>query len=74
MHINYKQDEFSLKNIIKKHTTPIDQNKKNQIIYYKKFKTANLIFKNNKTEEKKKKSKLENRRHLKNTSRKCAVF
>lgn len=47
MHGNYKQNEFSLRNITKKYTTPVNKNKKIKLInYYKKFKTTNLIIDN----------------------------
>ena len=52
---NYKQDETSIKNIIKKYVTPKDPSRYiKPIIYYKKQKTANLIIKNNTGQSKEK--------------------
>ena len=46
-HINYKIDENILKNLIHKNVLPIDPIKKVRlIIYFKKFKTSNLIISN----------------------------
>ena len=47
MHYNYKLDEKAITNIIKRHIKPIEKQKINNIIYYTKFKTSNLIVKNN---------------------------
>ena len=46
-HPNYKQDETAIKNIFKQNvTTTSDDHNLNLIIYYKKFKTANILIKN----------------------------
>ena len=48
MHPNYIKDEKALTNIIRRYITPTDPNKHLRfIIYYKKFKTANLVINNN---------------------------
>ena len=48
MHNNYKLDEQAITNIIKRHFKPIEKQKQTKfIIYYTKFKTSNLIVKNN---------------------------
>ena len=48
MHYNYKLDEQAITNIIKRHMKPIKKQKQIKlIIYYTKFKTLNLIVKNN---------------------------
>lgn len=43
MHVNYKQGEFNLRNIIEKYTIVDQYMKFKFIIYYKEFKTANHI-------------------------------
>ena len=46
MHYNYKSDEKILKTLIQRNILPTDPNKKIKlIIYYKKFKTSNLVIK-----------------------------
>ena len=48
MHYNYKSDEKILKTLIHRNILPTDPNKKIKlIIYYNKFKTSNLVIKNN---------------------------
>ena len=48
MHSNYKLDEQAITNIIKWHIKPIEKQKQMKlIIYFSKFKTSNLIVKNN---------------------------
>ena len=48
MHPNFKLDEKILKNIIHRYISPIDnKNKIRFIIYYKKFKTLNLVVNKN---------------------------
>ena len=48
MHYNYKLDEKILKTLIHRNILPIDPNKKIKlIIYYNKFKTLNLVIRNN---------------------------
>ena len=48
MHYSYKIDERAITNIIKRHIKPIKKQKNLKlIIYYSKFKTSNLIVKNN---------------------------
>ena len=48
MHYDYKLDEQAITNIIKRHIKPIEKQKQIKlIIYYNKFKTSNLIVKNN---------------------------
>ena len=48
MHFNYKSDEKILKTFIHRNILPTDPNKKIKlIIYYNKFKTSNLVIKNN---------------------------
>ena len=48
MHYNYKSDEKILKTLIHKNILPTDPNKKIKlIIYYNKFKTSNLVIRNN---------------------------
>ena len=48
MHYNYKSDEKILKTLIHRNTLPTDPNKKIKlIIYYNKFKTSNLVIRNN---------------------------
>ena len=48
MHYNYKSDEKILKSLIHKNILPTDPNKKIKlIIYYNKFKTSNLVIRNN---------------------------
>ena len=48
MHYNYKSDECEITNIIKRHIKPSEKQKLIKlIIYYTKFKTSNLIVKNN---------------------------
>ena len=47
MHNNYKIDEEAITNIIKRHIKPIEKQKQiKHIINYTKFKTSNLIVKN----------------------------
>ena len=46
MHYNYKSDEKILKTLIYKNILPTDPNKKIKLIYYK-FKTSNLVMRNN---------------------------
>ena len=54
-HQNYKVEEKSMKNIIKQNISPVDTNKKIKfIIYYRKFKTANLLLHNNPSKNKNK--------------------
>ena len=46
-HPNYKQDETAIKNILKQNATPASDNGKlNLIIYYRKFKTENILIRN----------------------------
>ena len=45
MHYNYKLDKQAITNIIKRHIKPIE--KQIKLIYYTRFKTSNLIVKNN---------------------------
>ena len=48
MHYNYESDEKILKTLIHKNILPTDPNKKKKlIIYYNKFKTSNLVIRNN---------------------------
>ena len=48
MHYNYKLDKQAITNIIKRHIRPIKKQKQIKlIIYFTKFKTSNLIVKNN---------------------------
>ena len=48
MHYNYELDENILKTLIQRNILPTEPNKKNElIIYYNKFKTSNLVIKNN---------------------------
>ena len=48
MHYNYKSDEKILKALIHKNILPTDPNKKIKlVIYYNKFKTSNLVIRNN---------------------------
>ena len=48
MHYNYKLDEQTITNIIKRHIKPIEKQKYiNLIMYYIKLKTSNPIVKNN---------------------------
>ena len=48
MHYNYKSDEKILKTLIHKSILPTDPNKKIKlVIYYNKFKTSNLVIRNN---------------------------
>ena len=49
MHYNYKSDEKILKTLIHRNILPTDPNKKIKliIIYYDKFKTSNLVIRNN---------------------------
>ena len=48
MHYNYKSDEKILKTLIHKNILPTDPNKKIKlVIYYNKFKTSNLVVRNN---------------------------
>ena len=47
MHYNYKSDEKILKTLIHKNILPTDPNKKIKLIYYNKFKTSNLVIRNN---------------------------
>ena len=50
MHYNYKSDEKILKTLIHENILATDPNKKIKlIIYYKKFKTSNLVIRNNST-------------------------
>ena len=50
MHYNYKSDERIMKTLIHKNILPTDPNKKIKlIIYYNKFKTSNLVIRNNST-------------------------
>ena len=47
MHYNYKSDEKILKTLIHRNILPTDSNKKIKlIIYYNKFKTSNLVIRN----------------------------
>ena len=44
IHYNYKLDEQTITNIIKRHIEPIEKQKQVKLfIYYTKFKTSNLI-------------------------------
>ena len=48
MHYNYKSDEKILKTLIHRIILPTDPNKKKKLIIYSdKFKTSNLVIKNN---------------------------
>ena len=48
MHYNYKSNEKIMKTLIHKNILPTDPNKKIKlIIYYNKFKTSNLVIRNN---------------------------
>ena len=48
MHYNYRSDEKILKTLIHKNILPTDPNKKIKlVIYYNKFKTSNLVIRNN---------------------------
>ena len=48
MHYNYKSNEKILKTLIHKNILPTDPNKKIKlVIYYNKFKTSNLVIRNN---------------------------
>ena len=48
MHYNYKSDEKIMKTLIHRNILPTDPNKKIKlIIYYNKFKTSNLVIRNN---------------------------
>ena len=47
IHYNYKSDEKILKTWIHRNILPTDPNKKIKLIYYNKFKTSNLVIKNN---------------------------
>ena len=47
MHYNYKSDEKILKTLIHRNILPTDPNKKIKLIYYNKFKTSNLVIRNN---------------------------
>ena len=48
MHYNYELNENILKTLIQRNILPTDPNKKiKPIIYYNKFKTSNLVIKNN---------------------------
>ena len=48
MHYNYKSDEKILKPLIFRNILPTDTNKKIKLtIYYNRFKTSNLVIKNN---------------------------
>ena len=47
MHYNYKSDEKIMKTLIHKNMLPTDPNKKIKLIYYNKFKTSNLVIRNN---------------------------
>ena len=48
MHYHYKLDKQAITNITKRHSKPIEKQKQIKlIIYYTKFKTSNLIIKNN---------------------------
>ena len=47
MHFNYKLDEQAITNIIKRRIKPIEKQRQIKLIYYSKFKTSNLIIKNN---------------------------
>ena len=48
MHYNYKSDEKILKTLIHRKILPTDLNKKIKLIlYYNKFKTSNLVIRNN---------------------------
>ena len=48
MHYNYKSDEKIWKTLIHKNILPTDPNKKIKLfIYYNKFKTSNLVIRNN---------------------------
>ena len=47
MHYNYKPDEKILKSLIHRNILSTDPNKIIKLIYYNKFKTSNLVIKNN---------------------------
>ena len=47
MHYNYKSDEKILKTLIHKNILPTDPNKQIKLIIYYKFKTSNLVIRNN---------------------------
>ena len=47
MHYNYKSDEKILKTLIHRNLLPTDPNKKIKLIIYYKFKTSNLVIRNN---------------------------
>ena len=47
MHYNYKSDEKIMKTLIHKNILPTDPNKKIKLIIYYKFKTSNLVIRNN---------------------------
>ena len=47
MHYNYKSDEKILKTLIHRNILPTDPYKKMKLIYYNKFKTSNLVIRNN---------------------------
>ena len=47
MHYNYKSDEKILKTLIHRNILPTEPNKKIKLIYYNKFKTSNLVIRNN---------------------------
>ena len=47
MHYNYKSDEKILKTLIHRNILPTDPNKKIKLIIYYKFKTTNLVIRNN---------------------------
>ena len=47
MHYNYKSDEKILKTLIHRNILPTDPNKKIKLVIYYKFKTSNLVIRNN---------------------------
>ena len=47
MHYNYKLDEQAKTSIIKRHIKPIEKKNNKTYRFYIKFKTSNLIIKNN---------------------------
>ena len=47
MHYIYKSDEKILKTLIHRKILPTDPHKKIKLIYYNKFKTSNLVIRNN---------------------------
>ena len=47
MHYNYKSDKKILKTLIHRNILPTDPDKRIKLIYYNKFKTSNLVIKDN---------------------------